>query len=208
MHFTLDGSSGADTLRQGEEAALQPEGQESEERRPQGRKRRKPGSARPRPAVQSESARPRSAVHIKSARPRSAVQSESAGAEMAISVNAAPGAVRLRRANRAAPRSAGTAKPCQAIYGRCATSGQAERPAPPSPGGGVGHPGAVCRGEPQPLPSCSRRGLCLNPARAPAGGAEAAGEACRSRALLAGPGAAQPQRSGPHAGGPVTRADY
>lgn len=102
----------------------------------------------------------------------------------------------MRRATRAAPRSAGTAKPCQAIYGRCATSGQAERPTPPTPGGGVGHPGAVCRGEPQPQPSSSRRGLCLNPARAPAGGAEAAGEACRSRALLAGPGVAQPQRNG------------
>lgn len=107
----------------------------------------------------------------------------------------------MRRATRAAPRSAGTAKPCQAIYGRCATSGQVERPTPPTPGGGGGHPGAVCRGEPQPQPSSSRRGLCLNPARAPAGGAEAAGEACRSRALLAGPGAAQPQRSGSHAGG-------
>lgn len=107
----------------------------------------------------------------------------------------------MRRATRAAPRSAGTAKPCQAIYGRCATSGQAERPTPPMPDGGVGHPGAVCRGEPQPQPSSSRRGLCLNPARAPAGGAEAAGEACRSRALLAGPGVAQPQRSGTHAGG-------
>ena len=29
VHFTLDGSSGADTLRQGEEAALQPEGRQT-----------------------------------------------------------------------------------------------------------------------------------------------------------------------------------
>lgn len=114
----------------------------------------------------------------------------------------------MRRATRAAPGSAGTAKPCQAIYGRCATSGQAERPTPPTPRGGGGHPGATWRGEPEPQPSSSRRGLCLttrlrrrsgfclNPARAPVGVAGAAGEASPSRARLAGPGVAQPQRNG------------
>ena len=113
----------------------------------------------------------------------------------------------MRRATRAAPRSAGTAKPCQAIYGRCATSGQAERPTPPTPGGGGGHPGAVCRGEPQPQPSSSRRGFASTPpehrraGRRPPGRRAVAAPFWRGRAPRNSSGAA------PMQGEPVTRGD-